>query len=67
MGTAVFPLKARSFEKKPIFQEDQKTIFALIKLVFGIFFKLSPSIWVILTKYEMKFQKSIPLDLQTQK
>ena len=34
----VFPLEARSFEKKQIFQEEQKTIFAIIKPVLGIFF-----------------------------
>ena len=35
---AVFPLETRSFEKKQIFQEEQKTIFAIIKPVLGIFF-----------------------------
>ena len=31
-------LVTRSFEKKQIFQEEQKTIFAIIKPVLGIFF-----------------------------
>ena len=35
---SVLPLEARSFEKKQIFQEEQKTIFAIIKPVLGIFF-----------------------------
>ena len=36
--TSVLPLEARTFEKKQIFQEEQKTIFAIIKPVLGIFF-----------------------------
>ena len=35
---AVLPLEARTFEKKQIFQEEQKTIFAIIKPVLDIFF-----------------------------
>ena len=35
---SVFPLEARSFEEKQIFQEEQKTICAIIKPVLGIFF-----------------------------
>ena len=35
---SVFPLEARTFEKKQIFQEEQKTICAIIKTVLGIFF-----------------------------
>ena len=34
----VFPLETRSFKKKQIFQEEQKTICAIIKPVLGIFF-----------------------------
>ena len=52
---AVFPLEARSFEKKQIFQEEQKTIFAIFKLVAWIFLQFSPSIWVVLTKYEIEY------------
>ena len=32
------PLESRCFENNRIFQEDKKTIFAIIKLVSGIFF-----------------------------
>ena len=35
---SVFPLEAQSFEKKQIFQKEQKTIFSIIKPVWGIFF-----------------------------
>ena len=38
VALSVFPLETRSFEKKQIFQEEQKTIFAIIKPVLGIFF-----------------------------
>ena len=34
----VFPLETRTFEEKQIFQEEQKTICAIIKPVLGIFF-----------------------------
>ena len=36
--TTVFPLETRTFEEKQIFQEEQKTICAIIKPVLGIFF-----------------------------
>ena len=36
--STVLPLEARTFEKKQIFQEEQKTIFAIIKPVLDIFF-----------------------------
>ena len=42
-GSTVFPLETRSFEKKQIFQEEQKTICAIIKLVVCNFFKFIPS------------------------
>ena len=35
---SVFPLETRTFEEKQIFQEEQKTICAIIKPVLGIFF-----------------------------
>ena len=38
LNFSVFPLETRAFEKKQIFQEEQKTIFAIIKPVLGIFF-----------------------------
>ena len=34
MDISVLPLEARTFERKQIFQEDQKTICALIQLVY---------------------------------
>ena len=42
LHNTVLPLEARTFEKMQIFQEDQKTISALIKLLVGIFFKFRP-------------------------
>ena len=38
MYLSVLPLEARTFETKQIFQEEQKTIFDIIKPVLGIFF-----------------------------
>ena len=56
---SVIPLESRSFEEKQIFQEEQKTICAIIMPALGIFFKSSASIWIILYIDGLKFQKSL--------
>ena len=53
---ADLPLESRCFENNRIFQEDKKTIFAIIKLVYGTFFRFNPFIRVGLLMYELKLQ-----------